>query len=55
MTSKIRSGRLNLVADRAAGFRQRHTGEASQDKFQIPHISTGDMFRENITNRPSLA
>lgn len=45
---------MNILIMGPAGSGKGTMSERIRDEFQIPHISTGDMFRENIKNQTEL-
>ena len=45
---------MNILIMGPAGSGKGTMSERIRDHFQIPHISTGDMFRENIKKKTGL-
>ena len=45
---------MNILIMGPAGSGKGTMSERIKDHFQIPHISTGDMFREHIKNKTSI-
>ena len=50
----LKGGRYENYYVRRSGSRKRYTGKEKTQKYEIPHISTGDIFRANIKNNTEL-